>query len=124
MLNKPIRTRGSIDDVAREAQVSRSTASRVLRGLMKVSPQTKDRIFAAAEKLSYRPNLMARALRTGELSTVALILTPDQIANPIYSETIGTLKQGLEPHGLKLIVPVISSEEDPVLTIEDLSNWC
>lgn len=50
--------------VARLANVSAATASRVLRGHTNVSESTKKRVLAAAEHLNYRPDATARTLRT------------------------------------------------------------
>ncbi|GAA4723719.1 LacI family DNA-binding transcriptional regulator [Phytohabitans rumicis] len=55
----------TLDDVARAAGVSRSTASRVLAGYGPASPTTRDRVHAAATRLGYAPNPAARALVTG-----------------------------------------------------------
>lgn len=51
--------------VADEVGLHPSTVSRILRGEeLRGSPQTKERVFRAAESLGYRPNLAARSLRT------------------------------------------------------------
>jgi len=50
-------------DVAREAQVSVATVSRLLNGQDRVSSETAERVYAAIEKLAYEPNLLARNLR-------------------------------------------------------------
>lgn len=119
----PDRTRAKIEDVAREAGVSRSTASRVLRGLLKVLPETRDRIFAAAERVGYHPNLMARALRTGAVGTVALVLADQQLASALYSAAITTVKQALLSRRLKLIVSVVTEQEEVDEAINALFGW-
>ena len=65
--NKPTR-----DDVAREANISGATVSRVLSGRsdLAISPETRARVIEAAEKLGYRPNPAARALMTGRSGLV------------------------------------------------------
>lgn len=55
----------TLDDVARAAGVSRSTASRVLAGYGPASPAARDRVRAAADRLGYAPDQVARALVTG-----------------------------------------------------------
>jgi DNA-binding LacI/PurR family transcriptional regulator len=55
----------TLDDVARAAGVSRSTASRVLGGYGPASATTRDRVHAAAARLGYAPDPAARALVTG-----------------------------------------------------------
>ncbi|WP_308289711.1 LacI family DNA-binding transcriptional regulator, partial [Microbacterium sp. BF1] len=55
----------SIIDVAREAGVSAQTVSRVANGMDIVRPVTRDKVLAAMDRLGYRPNSAARALKTG-----------------------------------------------------------
>jgi DNA-binding LacI/PurR family transcriptional regulator len=61
-------------DVAREAGVSHVTVSRVLNGHPSVRPATRARVEAAIEKLGYRPNSVARALKSRRSSTVGVVL--------------------------------------------------
>jgi LacI family transcriptional regulator len=58
-------SRVSIGAIAAEAGVSRNTVSLALRGSDRVKPETARRVAAVAERLGYRPNLLARALATG-----------------------------------------------------------
>lgn len=73
-------------DVAREAQVSVATVSRLLNKQGTVSPDTAARVYAAIDKLSYEPNLLARNLRKNE-SRVVLILSPN-VTNPYYARIL------------------------------------
>ncbi len=76
----------SIADVAREANVSVATVSRVINGKGQVRSDTQKRVHVAIEKLSYEPNLLARNFRKDE-SRVILILAPN-ITNPYYSHIL------------------------------------
>lgn len=66
----------NLRDVARRAGVDPSTASRVLRGdpTQQVRPETRERILSAARELAYRPNALARGLRTRRTDTIGLII--------------------------------------------------
>lgn len=68
----------NLKDVARLAGVDPSTASRVLRNewVDVVRPETRDRIISAAAELGYRPNAVAKGLRTKRTNTLGLIV-PD-----------------------------------------------
>ncbi|GIF69131.1 alanine racemase [Asanoa ishikariensis] len=68
-------SRVTLQDVARHAGVSRTTASFVLTGRrdMRISVDAEQRVLRAARELSYRPNLMARGLRTRTTHTIGLI---------------------------------------------------
>jgi LacI family transcriptional regulator len=66
----------NLKDVARKAGVDPSTASRVLRDDpgQQVRPETRQRILDAARELRYRPNALARGLRTRRTDTLGLIV--------------------------------------------------
>jgi LacI family transcriptional regulator len=66
----------TIYDVAREAGVSMATVSRVLNGTAVVKEETKAKVNAAIEKLSYRPNAVARGLASKRTKSIGVIL-PD-----------------------------------------------
>lgn len=69
------RTRtASIRDVARVADVSYQTVSRVLNGHPSIRPATKQRVLDAMAELHYRPNQAARALVTSRSHTLGLII--------------------------------------------------
>jgi DNA-binding LacI/PurR family transcriptional regulator len=61
-----------IADVARLAGVSVPTVSRVLTGNIPVSEEKRQRVVAAIEELNYRPSSLARALKSGERSMIAI----------------------------------------------------
>jgi DNA-binding LacI/PurR family transcriptional regulator len=71
-------------DVARRAGVSQSTVSLVLSGKSagRISARTEEAVRRAAEELGYRPNVAARALRTGAARTVGLVVT--DVTHPFF----------------------------------------
>lgn len=69
----------TIRQVAAKARVSPMTVSNVLRGrLGTFSPETRERVLAAAETLGYRANALPAAMRTGTFNLVALVATAQQ----------------------------------------------
>lgn len=76
----------SIKDVAREAGVSIATVSRVLNDIDVVNEDTKKKVLDAIKKLGYRPNIVARSLKTQRTKTIG-ILIPD-ISNQFYPEIV------------------------------------
>ncbi|MCY7290294.1 MAG: LacI family transcriptional regulator [Cryobacterium sp.] len=65
--------RSTLRDVARLAGVSVATASKALNGRDQVHPDTRARVLAAAERISFTPNALARGLLAGQSGTVGLI---------------------------------------------------
>ncbi|WP_342567890.1 catabolite control protein A [Psychrobacillus sp. FSL K6-4046] len=76
----------TIYDVAREANVSMATVSRVVNGNQNVKPVTRQKVLAVIERLDYRPNAVARGLASKKTKTVGVII-PD-ISNVFYAELV------------------------------------
>lgn len=87
--------RATIADVARLADVSKATVSQVLSGKRPVSLATRERVEAVIQELGYRPDGLARSLRTRRTQMVALMI-PD-ITNPFYPSLARGLEDGMEP---------------------------
>jgi LacI family transcriptional regulator len=64
----------TLDDVARESGLSRSTVSRVLNDDPRVSPEARVRVRDVAQALGYRPNRAARSLATGRSGVIGLVM--------------------------------------------------
>jgi LacI family transcriptional regulator len=65
----------TIDEVAKQANVSPMTVSRVVNGHGKVRESTRERVMHAVQELGYAPNLAARALAAASGTRIALIYT-------------------------------------------------
>lgn len=75
----------SLSDVAKLAQVSIATASRVLGGSSHpVADKTRDRVMLAAEQLDYVPSAVARALVTKRTAIIGVIV--NDINDPYFAE--------------------------------------
>jgi DNA-binding LacI/PurR family transcriptional regulator len=61
-------------DVAKRANVALSTVSYALNRTQSISEETRQRIFAAMEELSYQPHALARDLTSNRSKIVALLL--------------------------------------------------
>jgi LacI family transcriptional regulator len=82
MPDTPSSRRPTLKDLAREAGVSLASASYAVNGNGSVGEQTRLHILAVAQRIGYRQNAAARAMKTGRSGTLALIL-PD-LANPFF----------------------------------------
>jgi LacI family transcriptional regulator len=86
--------RVTIADVARLASVSKTTVSHVLSAKRPVAEPTRERVEAAIRELGYRPDGLARSLRTRRTHMVALMI-PD-ITNPYYPLLARGLEDGMD----------------------------
>src|SRR5580693_742840 len=91
-------------DVARLAGVHPATASRALNPETRllVSEETAKRVLAAAAELGYRPNAVARSLRTRRSHTVG-VLIPD-LNNPLFPPMIRGLEDRLAKAGYVALI--------------------
>ncbi len=107
-------------DIAKETSTSVSTVSRVLTGgavAERISPETRGRVLRAAKQMGYRPNLLARSLRTRKTYTVALLVS--DISNPFFGRIANLVEQSLHREGYSLVL--CNSGEDPDLEDEYLN---
>jgi len=100
----------TLEDVAREADVSVSTVSRALNDSEKVHPDTKAHVKAVAEELGYRPSRVARRLRLtdGKASLLGLVI-PD-IQNPFFADVTRGVEDVAQTNDYGLLLS--NSDED------------
>ncbi|HWL40842.1 MAG TPA: LacI family DNA-binding transcriptional regulator [Gemmatimonadaceae bacterium] len=92
----------TIKDVAREANVSVATVSRVLNGSGPVSAETQHKIREIAGRLRYVPHGGARSLITSKTETLGVLL-PD-LYGEFFSEVIRGMDETAQRHGFHLII--------------------
>lgn len=84
----------NIQAVAKEAGVSVSTVSQVMRGVGRCGEETKNKVKLAAKKLNYHADQRASSLRTGKVNEIGLVLY--QLSNPFNSEIISGVTDFLD----------------------------
>ncbi|MCB5909486.1 LacI family DNA-binding transcriptional regulator [Streptomyces pinistramenti] len=99
----------TLKDVARASGCSVATVSRVLAGTRPVGAETARAVRDAAERLGYRPNHVARALRSRSTGTVGLVLP--QITNPFFPALVRELEHALHAEGRALLLA--DCDDDP-----------
>ncbi|MEJ7138650.1 substrate-binding domain-containing protein [Amphibiibacter pelophylacis] len=103
----------TIDDIAREAQVSRATASMVLNGhasKYRISAATAERVQAVADRLHFVPNAPARHLRQQRTDAVGLVV-PD-LRNSAHAYLAQAVERACRERGLQVLL--VTSNEDAV----------
>lgn len=92
-------------DVARLANVSQSTVSRVLSGStsgIPIGDETKERVYAAVKQLGYYPNLYAGSLRGQKTRMIAMLIA--DIANPFYHPMVRAVQDVARSYGYDVMV--------------------
>lgn len=101
-------TQPVLADVAREAGVSTASVSRVLNAPDTVRPATREKVLSAIRALGYVPDGAARALASGRLNTVGVIVPT--LDNAIFASGINAFQRRLAQRNYTLLVA--SSEYD------------
>ena len=98
------RNAGSVTsvDVARAVGVSQSVVSRAFSLHSSVAAATREQIFAAADRLGYRPNLLARSLITRRSNLFALVT--GALANPLLLSVIESFSQAAQKSGYRVLL--------------------
>ena len=111
----------TLKDVAREAGVHISTASRALNEETRsgLSAETADRVIAAAELLGYQPHPFARGLRTNTTRSVGMVV-PDLIS-PFIPPILAGAQHSLAEVGYSLLIG--SDDESPSRTKTALETF-
>jgi LacI family transcriptional regulator len=104
MVRKP----ATLKDVAALANVSRATAARALNSYGYVGGETAQKVQEAAEKLGYRGNRLAQALRSGQLPIVGCVV--GDIQNPFFARIAHDIEVLARECGHNLVIG--SSEEE------------
>lgn len=92
----------TIREVAKKANVSVATVSRVINGSTIVSGLTKKKVEAVIKELNYYPNDVARSLFKGKSKMIALFI-PD-ITNPYFPEIARAVEDITNKHGYTFIL--------------------
>ncbi|MER8162684.1 LacI family DNA-binding transcriptional regulator [Streptomyces sp. NPDC094472] len=100
----------TMHDVGKLAQVSAMTVSRVLKNDPGVSEATRQRVFAAVDRLGYRRNQTARSLRLGGSGMIGLVVT--NLANPFYSRLALGVQEVLTEYGFRMLLSNSGEQAD------------
>lgn len=103
-----------MNDVARLAEVSHQTVSRVVNQHPSVSPETRAKVLAAIESLGYQPNSVARSLASRRSTRLGLISFGTAFYGP--AQMAGNLEQTARQRGYSLSLASISSLKPEELT--------
>jgi LacI family transcriptional regulator len=100
MVNNSKRT--TIQDIARHAEVSITTVSRVLNANGYVSEDKRQTVLAAIKELDYRPNIFAQSLASGQSRTIGVLT--QLIASPLYDQILRGVVENLDNSGYSPLI--------------------
>ncbi len=92
-------------DVARLAGVSQPTVSRVINRTettAQISEETSQRVLAAVEELGYRPNVVARSLRTSRTQTISMLIA--DLSNGFYHTMARAVQDVARTHDYEVVI--------------------
>lgn len=93
--------RPTMDDVARQAGVSKTTVSHVINNTRFVEEATRQRVLQAVAELGYRPSAVARSLTTNRTQTIGVIVS--DASNHFFAEVLQGIEDVLRPVNYALI---------------------
>lgn len=97
-------------EVAAAAGVSRSAVSRTFTPGASVAPRTREKVLAAAGKLGYRPNALARSLIVRRTQLIGLVMA--EWENPFYTRMLRLFSERLQAEGYQLVLLTSNTEAD------------
>jgi LacI family transcriptional regulator len=92
----------TIVDVAKKANVSVATVSRVMNGNYPVKEETKKRVLKVIKELKYIPNMQARELTKQKSTTIGVVVP--SINNMFFPEVINGIENSLKLNFLSLVL--------------------
>jgi LacI family transcriptional regulator len=122
MYARQVNKRVTLADVAAQAGVDRSLVSRVLNNdpSTRARKEVRDRILQVSHDLGYRPNRIARTLRTAQSNTIGLVIP--SFENLAWSVVVDGAESEADARGLVLITASANRHSDRAAQFFDLGH--
>jgi DNA-binding LacI/PurR family transcriptional regulator len=114
--------RPTLNSVAEAAAVSRQTVSNVINSPEVVSPETRERVLAAIERLGYRPNTAARQMRTTRSQIIGLCIPPsgNGVSGVVLDQFLHSLTATAERYDHRIMLFTAADDEAETRAYADL----
>jgi len=105
----------NLKDLSQKLGLSPTTVSRALNGYPEVNENTREKVMAAAQRYSYKPNTRAIRLATGRALAVGHVIpveTQHEIVNPIFADFIAGAGETYSKAGYDLILSIVPDGDE------------
>ena len=109
----------TLQDIAEEAGVSRSTVSRALNGQGRMTDETRNYIKSLAEEMGYSPNLLAQSLHDAKTHTIGVVIT--SVGDPYVQKLVEGIEEVANNAGYTILLG--ASKFDAEKEIETILNF-
>ena len=106
-----MKRRVTLNDIARELNVTKVTVSKALRDHPDISEKTRAKVREVADRIGYKPNQIARSLTSSKTSTLGVVVP--KIAHNFFAHIVDGIQQEANASGYEILLTV--SEENEVL---------
>jgi DNA-binding LacI/PurR family transcriptional regulator len=113
--------KASSKDVAKLANVSQSAVSRAFTSGSSIKPMTKEKIIKAAQELGYRPNIMARSMKTQKSKIIGFVF--GYMKNQYYPLALEQLSRKLQELGYHSLMFFADSNEPADRIVEEFLQY-
>ena len=100
----------TIVDVARKAEVSVATVSRVMNGNYPVKAETKARVLAAIKELNFIPSMQAKEFTKQKSTTIGVVVP--SINNMFFTDVVNSIENYLKTRGYSMILCCANNDKD------------
>jgi len=115
----------TINDVAKIANVSPSTVSRVIAGNPRISEETREKVLKIMKELNYYPNIIARSLANKSTKIIGVIVpgtTEKAFQHPFLPEILRGIASAASKNKYKILISSATSIKEEKETIDELAN--
>jgi LacI family transcriptional regulator len=105
----------TLEDIAKQVGVSRSTVSRVVNGFSSVNPEVRSRVMEAIQATGYHPNAAARSLASQRSGVIGLMLprtVSSFFTDPFFPQLTQGIAYGCNKNDLTLSLYLVGNKED------------
>jgi LacI family transcriptional regulator len=114
----------TMDDIAKEVGVSKSTISRVINNTGKVKEETRQLVLDAIKRLGYTPSSAARSLATNQTGNLGFFIKAKYFSDsdPFYSKVFTGAESEAKKHGYHMIISTIGENDNLMVNIDKVDG--